>query len=92
MGSVYILSAFDHHRCRAMVMMVEFLRRIRSRTVQEIFVGVSMVHISHKNCGLTVVVMVHMGRSRRMKTGAKHREKNQELENNAPHHAYLAEQ
>ena len=42
--------------------------------------GVSMVRISHKNCGLTVVVM---GSGRRMKTGAKHREQNQELENNA---------
>jgi len=63
-----------------MVMMIEFLRGIRGRIVGEIFVGVSMVRISHKNCGLTVVVM---GSGRRMKTGAKHREQNQELENNA---------
>lgn len=54
--------------------------------------GVSMVRISHKNCGLTVVVMIRMGRSRRMKTGAKHREQNQELENNTPHRVRLAEQ
>jgi len=56
------------------------------------FVGISMERISHKNTGLTMAVMVHMRRGRRMKTGAKHREKNQELENNAPHRAHLAEQ
>ncbi len=54
--------------------------------------GVSMMRISHKNCGLTMIIMVPMGRGRRMKTGAKHREQNQELENNAPHCAHLAEQ
>ncbi|MBA3055387.1 MAG: hypothetical protein FP826_10730 [Sphingomonadales bacterium] len=75
-----------------MVMMVEFLRRISRRIVGEIFVGISMVRISHKSCGLTVVVMVCMGSGRRMKTGAKHREQNQKLENNAPHRVHLAEQ
>ena len=73
-------------------MMVEFLRRISRRIVGEIFVRVNMMGISHQNTGLTMVVMVPMGRGRRMKTGAKHREQNQELENNAPHRARLAEQ
>jgi hypothetical protein len=51
-----------------------------------------MMRISQKNCGLTMIIMVPMGRGRRMKTGAKHREQNQELENDAPHRARLAEQ
>ena len=53
---------------------------------------VSMMRISHQNRGLAMIIMVPMGRGRRMKTGAKHREQNQKLENNAPHRAHLAEQ
>lgn len=51
-------------------MMEKFLRRIRGRLVGEIFVGVSMMRISQDNCGLTMIIMVPMGRGRRMKTGA----------------------
>ncbi len=73
-------------------MMEYFLRRIRGRIVGEIFVGVSMMRISQDNCGLPMGSMVPKAYGRRMKTGAKHRKQNQELENNAPHRSRLAEQ
>lgn len=74
-----------------MVMMEELLRRIRGRIARKIFICLGMMRISHKNTGLAMFVMVAMSRGRRMKSGAKHREQNQELENDTPHGLHLAE-